>query len=225
VGELTGNEPDLKSGDTGDGVVLLQVRLFGLGLYKDIPDATFNMTTENAVRALQSSLGQDNNGEVTRETWEGILYFEQQTGINYQYSNPYDALAQIRYDLEHPEDGGPYSQYAPGGNQYGRDQYGYVAPHQDYAANQYAGELSADGQWRWDGYDWQPVDGVGAYAEAAGPPDSYVGQLSADGQWRWDGTDWQPTNDDDAGGAADAYVGQLSADGYWRWDGHQWNAA
>ncbi len=53
--------------------------------------------------------------------------------------------------------------------------------------------LSEDGQWWWDGTDWQPVE--------AGPQASYdpntteVGQLSDDGRWRWDGTQWQPAGD------------------------------
>ena len=41
------------------------------------------------------------------------------------------------------------------------------------------GQLSPDGQWRWDGWRWVP----------AAPA---TGQLSADGQWRWDGWRWLP---------------------------------
>ena len=161
--ELTGDEPDLKLGDSGEGVVLLQVRLYGLGIYLDVPDGTFDMRTENAVRELQSQLGHDNNGEVTRETWESIVYWEQQYGIQYQYQSPYDALAQIQYDREHPST----------------------------ASGQYPieyGTYSEDGQWQWDGYAWQPAAGY----EQSGGGDGYAGQLSADGQWRWDGGDWRP---------------------------------
>lgn len=59
--------------------------------------------------------------------------------------------------------------------------------------------LSEDGQWWWDGTDWQPVE--------AGPQASYdpgsteVGQLSDDGQWRWDGSQWQPAGDSGGGDA------------------------
>jgi hypothetical protein len=226
VGELTGSEPDLKSGDTGEGVVLLQVRLFGLGLLHYVPDGTFNQGVEDAVRELQSSLGQDNTGDVTRETWEGILYLEQQAGINYQYMSPYDAVSQINYDMEHPEDGGPYSWASPhraaGTGEYGYDQYGQQ---QDNQYAQYAGQLSEDGQWRFDGNTWQPAHDGGGYDGSAVSHD-YVGQLSDDGRWRWDGTEWQPA---EAGGqqsdASDGYVGQLSPDGRWRWDGSQWQAA
>jgi len=225
VSQLTGDEPDLKSGDSGEGVVLLQVRLYGLGLLKTVPDGTFNMTTENAVRELQSTLGHDNNGDVTKDTWEAILYLEQQYGINYQYTNPYDAVSQINYDLQHPEDGGPYSHFA--GAQFGRDEYGHNryedAQHAAAQLQHYAGQLSEDGQWRWDGAEWQPAhSGDAGYA---GHSDSYVGQLSADGQWRWDGTDWQPAHDSGHAQAADSYVGQLSADGHWRWDGREWQVA
>lgn len=48
--------------------------------------------------------------------------------------------------------------------------------------------LSEDGQWWWDGADWQPVES----AAASSPSD---GQLSEDGQWRWDGAEWQPVAD------------------------------
>jgi hypothetical protein len=209
VAELTGNEPDLTVGDGGEGVVLLQVRLYGLGIYREVPDGTFNMYTENAVRELQSMLGQDNDGMVTTQTWEAILYLEQQYGIQYQYTSPYDALGQIVYDRDHPE---------TGPDQWDAGQYGYAQD--DYAQQGYAGQLSADGQWQWDGTDWQPAPsatGSDTSTEYAAYNVS-EGQLSDDGQWRWDGTSWQP-----AGG--DSYVGQLSEDGQWRWDGNQWHAA
>lgn len=226
MAELTGDEPDLKSGDTGEGVVLLQVRLFGLGLYREMPDGMFNMVTENAVRELQASRGQDNTGQVTRETWEAILYLEQQAAIQYRYLSPYDALAQIVYDVAHPEQGGPYSQFSPYGSAAaaGYDQEAVDAG--QYA--QYAGQLSEDGLWRWDGYSWHSADGGsdaypsddGAVAQA----DEHIGRLSDDGRWRWDGADWQPV--DGAGqGTSNSYVGQLSPDGLWRWDGSQWQAA
>jgi hypothetical protein len=212
VSELTGDEPELKLGDSGEGVMLLQVRLYGLGIYQGIPDGTFNMMTENAVRELQSQLGQDNDGEVTRQTWEAVVYFEQQYGINYQYQSPYDALAQLQFDLERPE---------LSSGQYRSD----------------AGTLSEDGQWQWDGSEWQPAQGAAStyssYAQGHGGADSYAGQLSPDGQWQWDGTDWKPATEQhghqvgghDQHASHDSYVGQLSPDGQWRWDGHQWQAA
>jgi hypothetical protein len=53
-------------------------------------------------------------------------------------------------------------------------------------------QLSEDGQWWWDGADWQPVAGPQAsYDPNALQPD----QLSDDGQWRWDGSEWQPVGD------------------------------
>lgn len=59
--------------------------------------------------------------------------------------------------------------------------------------------LSEDGQWWWDGADWQPVE---SGPQASYDPDTTaVGQLSDDGQWRWDGTQWQPAGD--AGGSSD----------------------
>jgi peptidoglycan hydrolase-like protein with peptidoglycan-binding domain len=170
VSELTGREPDLALGDSGEGVVLLQVRLYWLGLYRQIPDGTFDMVTESAVRELQSSCGQDNTGEVTRATWEAIVYWERQYGIDYQYHSPYDALAQLTADRARAD--------AYAADQYAADQY---------AADQYAraGQYSDDGRWWWDGYQWQAVG-----EQAAGH--EYLGVLSDDGRWRWDGSQWQP---------------------------------
>ena len=192
VGELTGEEPDLQLGDGGEGVLLLQVRLYQLRLYRQLPDSTYDMATENAVRELQSAVGADNTGEVTRETWEGIVHLEQQYGVYYQFNSPYDALAQLRYDLEHP--GGASGDF-PAGD----------------------ASLSDDGQWRWDGNDWQPVQGGSEHGGAL-----YAGQVSDDGQWSWDGSQWQAAGGGQAGGSSD---GQLSEDGQWRWDGSQWQAA
>jgi hypothetical protein len=70
-------------------------------------------------------------------------------------------------------------------------------------------QRSDDGQWWWDGAQWQPVgdqgDAGGAGAASAGaasaaaqPADATQaatptsGQLSDDGQWQWDGSQWQP---------------------------------
>jgi len=55
-------------------------------------------------------------------------------------------------------------------------------------------QLSEDGNWWWDGADWQPVDGQDTAAETeAGPVNVQVAfQLSPDGQWQWDGAEWLP---------------------------------
>jgi peptidoglycan hydrolase-like protein with peptidoglycan-binding domain len=184
VYELSGDEPDLKLGASGEGVVLLQVRLYALGIYRDVPDGTFDMRTENAVRELQSQLGHDNNGEVSRETWESIVYWEQQYSIPYQYQSPYDALAQIQYDREHPSTAsGEYPTEYGTYSEDGHWQWDGAAWQSTYAqhAESYVGQLSADGHWRWDGSDWR----------AAGAADPYVGVVSDDGRWRWDGYRWQ----------------------------------
>jgi hypothetical protein len=220
VGELTGDEPNLQVGDSGEGVVLLQVRLYQLGYYRQMPDGTYDMTTENAVRELQSATGLDNDGQVTRETWEAIVHWEQQNGIQYQYQSPYDALSQLQYDLEHPESRSgdfpagdaslsPDGQWRWDGNDW--QPAGGAAG----AGSTGAGQLSEDGQWRWNGNDWVAADGGGAAGSGSGS--AGVGQLSEDGQWRWDGIQWQA-----AGG--DGQAGQLSEDGHWRWDGTQWQA-
>ena len=86
-------------------------------------------------------------------------------------------------------------------------------------------QLSDDGQWWWDGTQWQPVPDPNAAAAATSaaassatetpttdpagatvPTSSQgIGQLSEDGQWRWDGTQWQPVEGpapSEAGGGA-----------------------
>jgi peptidoglycan hydrolase-like protein with peptidoglycan-binding domain len=130
---VTADEPDLALGDSGEGVVLLQVRLYWLGFYPQVPDGTFDMLTETAVRDLQATSGQDNDGTVSRATWDAIAYWEQQYNIPYRYQSPYDALAQLVYDLQQAQ------QYAT-------------------AAEPYAG-YSEDGQSYWDGYTWWQWDG------------------------------------------------------------------
>ncbi|HUZ69158.1 MAG TPA: hypothetical protein VMU65_05550 [Candidatus Saccharimonadales bacterium] len=65
-------------------------------------------------------------------------------------------------------------------------------------------QRSEDGQWWWDGSQWQPVGPQGdagsasaasAAEQAAGAAQTATpasGQLSDDGQWQWDGSQWQP---------------------------------
>jgi outer membrane protein OmpA-like peptidoglycan-associated protein len=55
-------------------------------------------------------------------------------------------------------------------------------------------QLSEDGNWWWDGTDWQPVEGQETAEAADVQPDVQVAfQLSPDGQWQWDGAQWLPT--------------------------------
>jgi hypothetical protein len=86
---------------------------------------------------------------------------------------------------------------------------------------------SEDGQWWWDGTQWQPVTqdaGAAEGATAAAGAGAGTGAGSAAGANAESG----------AGTAADAgatgqtpseAVGQLSDDGQWRWDGTQWQPA
>ena len=203
VSQLRGDEPYLELGDSGEGVQELQFRLYRLGFYRHFPDGTYNMMTENAVRELQSSHGQDSTGTVTRETWEAIVYWEQQLSLDYQYYSPSDALSQLRYDLEHPQEQYELNELSPDG-QWRWNGVDWVAA---TAPDAHTGQVSPDGQWRWDGSDW--------VAAAAQP---HADEISPDGQWRWNGTDWV------AATAAD-HVGRVSPDGYWRWDGNDWVVA
>lgn len=195
VSQLRGDEPPLQLGDSGDGVRELQFRLYRLGLYRQFPDGTYDMVTENAVRELQSSYGQDNTGEVTADTWAAIVHWEQQSSLDYQYPSPMDALDQLRYDLDHP---------ATGDGQWAWDGREWVAA-SGTGAEARVGDVSPDGQWRWDGRDWVAAASVPA-------------EFSPDGAWRWDGAQW-------VAATAQDHVGRLSPDGYWRWDGSDWVVA
>jgi hypothetical protein len=65
-------------------------------------------------------------------------------------------------------------------------------------------QISEDGQYWWDGQDWQPTPGGSASTEQS----VETGQLSDDGYYRWDGTAWQPVDqsgDQDAGGQATTF--------------------
>jgi hypothetical protein len=73
---------------------------------------------------------------------------------------------------------------------------------------------SEDGQWWWDGAQWQPVAGAATPAASTAAPATTQdaapaaaaapagGQLSEDGQWRWDGSVWQPVQGGAQAGAA-----------------------
>ena len=88
---------------------------------------------------------------------------------------------------------------------------------------------SEDGQWWWDGAQWQPVSaGAGAAAasdanaaqgSASQTSSDTVGQLSDDGQWRWDGTQWQPATPTTADAGISVAFGQTSAEPHTANDG------
>lgn len=216
MGELTGNEPDLQLGDVDyEWVLELQLRLYTLGYYPQVPDGlgAYDYLTEQAVRELQWDLGHDNDGMVTRKTWEGILYQERNNTINYQALSARDALDQLVFDqsMGIKRDGQGNQIYPLYGDLSEDGQLQWDGSAWQPYENPYDGELSDDGQHRWDGYQWQPVTEL---------HHDYVGEISEDGQYQWDGYQWQPVTD-----SHHDYVGQLSEDGHWRWDGQQWQAA
>lgn len=94
-----------------------------------------------------------------------------------------DAVREFQRNYGLPEDGrvGPGTWEA-----LDRETVGYAEPE---AAGPEVGELSEDGQWRWDGSDWQA-------ATTSEPTDATPGMLSEDGRWRWDGEQWQAVEPD-----------------------------
>jgi hypothetical protein len=230
VAELTGNEPNLEPGQFGEDVMQLQVRLYALGYYRDLPDGVFDMRTENAVRAAQSALGQDNDGLVTQETWATIVELENRSQLEYQYQSPYDARTQIDYDQQHPEGRPGYTTnwYEPPYQESWQDNAAYEPNWQDNAAYepnwqdnaayepQYVeGQLSEDGRWQLRDGEWHDVGGGDATAAETAPASIEVGTISDSGFHRWNGTEWEVLT-------ADSFIGDLSPDGYWRWDGRDW---
>ena len=223
VSQLRGDEPRLELGDSGEGVRELQFRLYRLGFYRQFPDGTYDMTTENAVRELQSSIGQDNTGEVDTRTWEAIVHWEQQSSLDYQFPSPSDAIDQLRYDLDHPQP--QQDELSPDGQwRWSGTEWVAAEGSASTGGSGAAGQLSEDGQWRWTGSEWVAAAGEGQQHESQSG-----GQLSEDGQWRWNGTEWEAASGPASGGQASGgqhdSVGQLSPDGYWRWNGTEWVAA
>ncbi len=217
VSQLRGDEPRLELGDSGESVQELQYRLYRLGYYRQFPDGTYDMATENAVRELQSSLGQDNDGMVTTETWEAIVHWEQQSSLDYQFPSPSDAIDQLRYDLDHPQQNevSPDGQWQWNGTEWVAA--GSAAAAGGATGGAPAGQLSEDGQWQWNGSEWVAAAATAETGQHSGNH-SDTGQLSEDGQWRWTGSAWVAATAQDGDG-------QLSADGYWRWNGTEWVAA
>ena len=77
------------------------------------------------------------------------------------------------------------------------------------------GQLSPDGQWWWDGVDWQVVSGhadaeQGTAHDAGHQPGFAEPQLSPDGQWQWDGTEWRPADASLLGSPGHQQVGDLA---------------
>jgi hypothetical protein len=61
-------------------------------------------------------------------------------------------------------------------------------------------QYSEDGQYWWDGTDWQPVDTGDAGSGSDASSESGERVYSEDGQYWWDGTDWQPVDEQSSDG-------------------------
>ena len=180
----------------------LQVRMYQIGFLDFIPDGTFDMRTENAVRQVQSARGLDNDGVVNLSTWEAIVWFEQQNLIEYQYGDPSDGRSQIVFDLQRAE------QQAQWDAQNWQDNQAYEPAYVE-------GQVSDDGRWQLRDGVWHEVGGADATADQGAPATVEVGTISDDGYYRWDGNEWEVLT-------AESFIGQLSPDGSWRWDGSNW---
>lgn len=151
---LSGSEPELETGASGDWVTLLQTRLTGLRLFTDSIDGTFGPSTADAVRVLQGSRNLVESGAVDAATWAAITAAENDAGISHQQLEP-GAGAEIpagtlSEDQQWRWDGDgwqPNTAFEPP-----------PATSPDGPAVDGGGQVSADGHWLWDGTSWQPVD-------------------------------------------------------------------
>jgi outer membrane protein OmpA-like peptidoglycan-associated protein len=130
-------EPNLAPGDAGEHVTSLQERLQHLGYFDGMVDGQYGATTEEAVRRFQEAMGHDQDGLVQEWTWQALEY--QQTQLADGSGGGWDGWQ---------GEGGHTADHGAG---HGTD----LAPDHDSLG----GQLSPDGQWRWDGSQWQPVAG------------------------------------------------------------------
>jgi hypothetical protein len=180
-------------GDSGAAVTELQQRLEHLGYYTGSVDGHYGESTEAAVRDFQSAIGENPDGIVGTATWRDVSQHAHNAGHDVnsfgEEGDHGDAAATQQHEQQHGE-------YDSGGFE--------------------AGTLSEDGQWMWDGSDWQPATGGDSGGEQQLQQSLEVGQLSEDGYWRWDGTGWVPAPD---GGAEpmpvdpDAQAGETQLEG------------
>lgn len=143
-------EPDLASGDSGEGVVQLQTRLNAIGRYAGPLDGRYGKQTEAAVLALQQDTGLTANGTVDAHTWAAIGAAEAAAGPIMAAPTSGDegelALGALSEDEQWRWDG---EGWEPAGSQ----AVATLAPEEP------AGHVPADGQWLWDGSKWQPASG------------------------------------------------------------------
>lgn len=154
-----GTEPELRSGDSGESVTALQMRLQALGLYDGSPDGSFGDQTQAAVAQLQEHGGAPANGEVDALVWDLLSRAEEAAGLH-------DSVAQ-HLDGATGAAAGTDSAATPVGtlseDQHWRWDGDGWQPNEDrgqvdsYGDEPGGGQVSADGQWLWDGNQWQPV--------------------------------------------------------------------
>ena len=83
---------ELKIGDSGTGVLILQyyleyISLFVPGVREVIPDGSFGMATEDSVKSFQTYYGLVPNGIVDRGAWNAIqsVYYDILSTIDYEF--------------------------------------------------------------------------------------------------------------------------------------------
>ena len=122
---------ELKAGDQGDDVTALQTLLYEMG-YPEVgtPSSHFDSETMSAVLRFQGEHGLEPTGVVDEATRSTVIATANIAGMTHLTTPLIDDAAA----------------------------YGHgVAPHHTEIHDHGGGELSPDGNYRWDGTNWQPV--------------------------------------------------------------------
>lgn len=82
-------ENNLKLGDSGESVKVLQEKLKILGFYNAMITGSFGLSTETGVKAFQKQYGLEENGIVDNELWQMLFNF---TEVSYYELNNYPTL-------------------------------------------------------------------------------------------------------------------------------------
>jgi outer membrane protein OmpA-like peptidoglycan-associated protein len=177
LGAAMSGEPTLQKSDSGEWVEHLQELMREAGLWQGYANGTFDDDLEQAVLTMQDSLGLSHTGVVDDDTWSALQQQAESTQQPAQSDGSADAgwadaQGQGSQQLDTPT--GSATDAGTG------DQVPY---------------LSDDGQWQWDGAQWQPVGSTGdsTTQPTQQTTDAAQAQVSDDGQWQWDGAQWQPT--------------------------------
>jgi peptidoglycan hydrolase-like protein with peptidoglycan-binding domain len=121
----------MRPGDSGEPIRRLQERLADVGLYPGEATGRFDEVTESAVRELQERFQIPATG-----------VYEDGEALHLQ-ALEYEAMGDV-----------PAAGWVWDGEQWVEDN---IEPTSLLDADVTGGQVSEDGHWRWDGFQWQPI--------------------------------------------------------------------